>query len=99
MYSLLCFVLVLVSAMHRGFSWLMHSGITPGSAQGTIWDAGNRTRVGRVQGKHPPLCTIAPAPQLEIFLVTPSNAKGLLLALHSGITAGGAWGTIWDAGD
>ncbi|XP_054982908.1 complement factor D isoform X2 [Sorex araneus] len=34
--------------MHRGYSWLICSGITPGGAQGTIWDAGNRTRVSRV---------------------------------------------------
>ena len=40
----------------------MHSGITPGGAWGTIWDAGDRTRVGRVQGKRPTRCAIAPAP-------------------------------------
>lgn len=32
------------------------------------------------------------------FLGTPSNAQVLVLALHSGITFGGALGTIWGAG-
>ncbi|XP_054988554.1 uncharacterized protein C1orf54 homolog isoform X3 [Sorex araneus] len=35
--------------MRRDYSWLKLSEITPGGAQGTIWDAGNRTRVGSVQ--------------------------------------------------
>ena len=45
------------------YSWLMHSGINPGSAQGTIWNAGTQTQVSRVQGKRPTRCTIAPAPE------------------------------------
>ena len=42
------------------------SGVTPGfalriisgGASGTIWDAGDRTWVDHMQGKHPTLCTI-----------------------------------------
>ena len=33
------------------------------------------------------------------FWVALGNAQGSLLALHSGITPGGAQGTIWDAGN
>ncbi|XP_054974215.1 protein mago nashi homolog 2 isoform X1 [Sorex araneus] len=47
----------------------LHSGITPGSAQGTIWDAGNRTRVSRMQGKRPTRCAIAPAPKIHLISV------------------------------
>lgn len=36
-------------------------GITPGSALGTIWDAGDQTQVIRVQDKCPTHCAIAPA--------------------------------------
>ena len=50
------------------------TGITPGSctqelllAVLRIWDAGNRTRVGCVQGKHPTHCAITPAPRF--FLI------------------------------
>ncbi|XP_054988835.1 RPA-interacting protein isoform X2 [Sorex araneus] len=43
---------------------LFDQGITPGGAQGTIWDAGNQTWVGHVQGKRPTRCAIAPAPSL-----------------------------------
>ena len=46
----------------QGLLLALHSGITPGGAWGTIWDAGDRTRVGRVQGKRPTRCAIAPAP-------------------------------------
>ena len=46
----------------QGLLLALRSGITPGGAQGTIWDAGNRTRVGLVQGKRPTRCAITPAP-------------------------------------
>ena len=36
---------------------------------------------------------------LLVFWVIPGDAQELLLVLHSGITPGGAQGTIWDAGN
>ena len=89
----------------QGLLLALHSGITPGGAQGTIWDAGIRTRVGHMQGKRPTRCAITPAPIFFFFFpffpfwITPSGEQGLLLALHSGITPVGAQGTIWDAGN
>ena len=53
----------------QGLLLALHSGITPGGAQGTIWDAGIRTRVGRVQGKRPTRCAIAPAPNFCFHVV------------------------------
>ena len=40
----------------------LHSGMTPGGARGTIWDAGNQAQVGRVQGKCPTRHAISPTP-------------------------------------
>ena len=51
----------------QGLLLALHSGITPGSAQGTIWDAGNLTQVSRVQGKCPTCCAIPPAPKVNEF--------------------------------
>lgn len=34
----------------------LNSGLTRGSIQGTLWDAGNRTPVGCVQSQRPPRC-------------------------------------------
>ena len=51
----------------QGFLLALHSGITPGGAQGTIWDTGNRTRVGRVQGKRPTHCAITLAPEVMVL--------------------------------
>ena len=46
----------------QGLLLALHSRITPSGAWGTIWDARDRTWVGRVQGKRPTRCAISPAP-------------------------------------
>lgn len=41
------------------------SGLTPGGARGTKWDASNQTQVGHVHGKCPRGCIIFAAPFLK----------------------------------
>lgn len=54
-------------------------------------------------GPTPYPCAITPTPQLlyffVIFGVSPSDAQGLLIILHSGIMPGCFPVTLWDAGD
>ena len=65
---LFCFLLFWVTPSDaQGLLLALHSGIAPGSAWGTIWDAGDRTQVGCVQGKRPPRCAMAPAPVLLVM--------------------------------
>lgn len=45
------FWFVCLLEMLSGNSWLCHSEIIPDGVRGTSWDAGDRTRIGRVQGK------------------------------------------------
>ena len=47
----------------------LHSGITAGGAWGTMWDAGNQTRVGCMQGQCPIHCAITPAPPESHFVL------------------------------
>ena len=56
-----CFAFWVILGDVQGLLLALYSGITPGGAQGTIWDAGNRTRVTSLQGKCPTRCAIAPA--------------------------------------
>lgn len=48
----------------------LHIEIIPGNAWGTVWDVGDRTRVGCLQSKQPIPCPIFPALETNINLTT-----------------------------
>lgn len=56
---LFLFYVLFITLMLRGYSWL-HTGTTSGSFQWTMWNAGDWTWVGHMQGKCPTYWTIIP---------------------------------------
>lgn len=56
-FFIVCFGVIANNAL--GVIWALYLGITPGQAQGTIWDI-NQILVDRVQGKHPICCITLP---------------------------------------
>lgn len=49
-------------------TWLFAQKYFWQGLKGTMWNAGDRTHIGCLQGKHPPHCTISPNPLLLLFL-------------------------------
>lgn len=48
-----------------GLFLVLHTGISPDWARGTLWGVGSQSWVRYLQGKNPTDCTIPPAPYFE----------------------------------